>query len=208
MRVEAALSEGRAASIFWEGGRMRAAERDGGGTCFAESRLYTAESRRFTKTRGVAMMRAMANRPPRLERLFAEYQAPLWFVTFNTHRRAHLLDNAAMHKRFRQFCAKAVERQILVGRYVLMPDHAHLFVAGAPDFDLAAWVRILKLSLSSGIPVPRPHWQEGFFDHLLRHGESYAEKWEYVRQNPVRAGLVKTPDDWPYQGEFTALLFD
>ena len=32
--------------------------------------------------------------------------------------------------------------------------------------------------------------QEGFFDHLLRSYESYAQKWEYVRENPVRAGLV------------------
>jgi len=44
-------------------------------------------------------------------------------------------------------------------------------------------------------------WQPGFFDHLLRNDESYAQKWEYVRQNPVRAGLVKFTEDWPYQGE-------
>ncbi|MBC8165082.1 MAG: transposase [Bryobacteraceae bacterium] len=187
---------------------MRFAEEDGGGTCFAERRLYTAESRLHTKARRLATVRAMANRPPRLERLFGEYRAPLWFVTFNTHRRAHLLANAALHERFRTFCAKAAERHIMVGRYVLMPDHAHLFVAGAPDFGLAAWVRMLKLSLSSVVPAPRPHWQAGFFDHLLRHDESYADKWEYVRQNPVRAGLVKTPEEWPYQGEFRALPFD
>ncbi len=41
----------------------------------------------------------------------------------------------------------------------------------------------------------------GFFDHLLRNDESYAQKWEYVRQNSVRAGLVESPEDWPYQGE-------
>jgi len=33
-------------------------------------------------------------------------------------------------------------------------------------------------------------WQPGFNDHLLRSDENYAEKWEYVFQNPVRAGLV------------------
>jgi hypothetical protein len=44
-------------------------------------------------------------------------------------------------------------------------------------------------------------WQPGFFDHLLRHDESYAEKWDYVWRNPVRAGLVAKPEDWPYQGE-------
>jgi hypothetical protein len=44
-------------------------------------------------------------------------------------------------------------------------------------------------------------WQPGFFDHLLRRDESYSEKWDYVWRNPVRAGLVAKPEDWPYQGE-------
>ncbi len=31
-------------------------------------------------------------------------------------------------------------------------------------------------------------------------GESYSQKWDYVRENPVRAGLVKRAEDWPYAG--------
>jgi putative transposase len=41
----------------------------------------------------------------------------------------------------------------------------------------------------------------GFFDHLLRSDESYAAKWDHVCENPVRAALVSSPDDWTYQGE-------
>jgi REP element-mobilizing transposase RayT len=149
----------------------------------------------------------MANRPPRLERLFEEYSSPLWYITFNTHRRAELLANSAVHQRFEKFCEKAVERDIFVGRYVLMPDHVHLFVASTPEFDLGAWVRILKMTLSQAIAGPSPHWQEGALDHLIRHNESYAEKWEYVRQNPVTAGLVATPEEWSFQGEPNALPF-
>jgi len=62
-------------------------------------------------------------------------------------------------------------------------------------------VRALKRTLSTAVSSPKPHWQEGFFDHLIRHDESHSEKWEYVRQNPVRAGLVKQPQDWRWQGE-------
>ncbi|MFB3881745.1 MAG: hypothetical protein ACE149_10800 [Armatimonadota bacterium] len=40
---------------------------------------------------------------------------------------------------------------------------------------------------------------------MLRSGESYGQKWEYVRMNPVRAGLVANPDDWPYQGEIVQI---
>lgn len=45
-----------------------------------------------------------------------------------------------------------------------------------------------------------PFWQKEFFDHLLRSDESYSEKWEYVRQNPVRAGLVDDADTWAFTG--------
>jgi hypothetical protein len=44
-------------------------------------------------------------------------------------------------------------------------------------------------------------WQPGFFDHVLRSDESYSQKWNYVRENPLRAGLARTADDWPFQGE-------
>ena len=33
--------------------------------------------------------------------------------------------------------------------------------------------------------IQKPHWQEGFFDHLLRSSESYDQKWDYVRGIPV-----------------------
>ena len=50
-----------------------------------------------------------------------------------------------------------------------------------------------------------PVWQRGFFDHLLRSDESYTQKWNYVRDNPVRAGLVTNADDWPYSGEIVLI---
>ena len=43
------------------------------------------------------------------------------------------------------------------------------------------------------------------FDHVLRNDESYAQKWEYVRENPVRAGLVAEWHEWPYQGEIALI---
>jgi hypothetical protein len=40
----------------------------------------------------------------------------------------------------------------------------------------------------------------------MKH-ESYSQKWEYVRMNPLRAQLSKTPEDWPYQGEIVQIPF-
>lgn len=44
-------------------------------------------------------------------------------------------------------------------------------------------------------------WQPGCFDRLLRSDESLEEKWLYVEENPVRAGLVSRWQDWPYRYE-------
>ena len=143
-------------------------------------------------------MSAFPGKPPRLEQFFAE--APIFFVTFNVHRRRSVLADVAVHQAFRGYASKARAFRVLVGRYVIMPDHIHLFVAGPPTFDLGMWVRGLKRAISNASAIPI-EWQPGFFDHVLRGGESYESKWMYVRANPARAGLVATWSDWPYQGE-------
>jgi REP element-mobilizing transposase RayT len=84
-----------------------------------------------------------------------------------------------------------------------MPDHLHLFVRGDDNFVLGEWVKGLKRTISMAFQeqVKPFRWQPGFFDHLLRNDESYAQKWAYVRDNPVRAGLVARTEQWQYQGE-------
>lgn len=90
-----------------------------------------------------------------------------------------------------------------------MPDHLHLFVS-VVEISLSNWVKSLKNTLSKtlrSLGCDAPHWQKGFFDHLLRSGEFYSQKWDYVRENPVRAGLVAIPEDWPYAGEIHDLEY-
>jgi REP element-mobilizing transposase RayT len=98
-----------------------------------------------------------------------------------------------------------------VGRYVVMPDHVHLFCGPGtiPPAPLRQWVGYWKSLVAREWHRPEEGriWQESFWDTQLRTGESYSEKWQYVRNNPVRAGLVKNADDWPFQGEVETLLW-
>src|SRR5215469_11780855 len=90
----------------------------------------------------------------------------------------------------------------VVGRYVLMPDHLHLFAApGRLELSLENWIRYWKSRFTRTRLVALQEWQSGHWDTRLRSGESYESKWLYVRGNPVRAGLVDDADRWPYQGE-------
>ena len=110
---------------------------------------------------------------------------------------------------FVEFAERAYsEHNIAVGRYVILPEHIHLFVCGPDDFDLGKWIGMLKQRVAKSVmraPSADPVWQRRFFDHVLRSSESYAEKWNYVRDNPVRAGLVVNADDWPYAGEIITI---
>jgi REP element-mobilizing transposase RayT len=85
-----------------------------------------------------------------------------------------------------------------------MPDHLHLFVRGDDNFRLGPWIGALKQALAKAAILSREKaqiWEEGFFDHILRSNESYSQRWNYVRGNPVRAGLAKSAAEWPYQEE-------
>jgi REP element-mobilizing transposase RayT len=179
------------------------------------------------------MERKVKNTPPRLPVVFQSYDPPLYLVTFNTLLRRPLLACNAVHAAFREYAERGLSFHIATGRYVLMPDHVHVFVRIGNDMTLRRWESSLKQRLGKTLtqlghkptsipcsvePVARqirpqaePYtrlqsfWQPGFFDHLLRHDESYAEKWDYVWRNPVRAHLVKNPGDWPFQGEIHSI---
>lgn len=78
---------------------------------------------------------------------------------------------------------------------VLMPDHLHALVAFAPGHTMQQVIRDWKryTARHSGI-----RWQRDFFDHRIRSESSRAEKWRYILENPVRAGLTDHPEAWPY----------
>jgi len=165
--------------------------------------------------------RKIKGTPPRLDMVYSSF--PLYFVTFNTLIRARLLDNTGVHATFQTYAQRGVELGAAIGSYVIMPDHVHLFVRIADQVRLGQWMKGLKRHLGDTLSqqghkpqrVPmgssagdsghysklQSFWQPGFFDHLLRHDESYSEKWLYVWMNPVRAGLVQRSEDWPYQGD-------
>jgi putative transposase len=131
----------------------------------------------------------------------------LLFLTVCTKDRKPWLATPEAHRILREIWSNA--RAWLVGRYVIMPDHLHLFaVPGDNALPLERWVRYWKSQFSKSAKKPEWQWQTDHWDRQLRTGESYAEKWDYVRLNPVRHGLVASADEWPYQGELNELRWD
>jgi len=86
-----------------------------------------------------------------------------------------------------------------------MPEHVHLLFTPLQDGEgwphaLPAILKLIKgvsaRSVNRLLDRSGPVWQEESFDHVLRSTESFAEKLEYIRQNPVRRGLVERPEDY------------
>jgi putative transposase len=96
-----------------------------------------------------------------------------------------------------------------VGRWVVMPDHLHLFCAPStwPATPIESWARFWRSQVTRRWPHrdETPIWQRDFFDRRLRSGESYHQKWLYLWENPIKAGMVSRPENWPYQGEMNVL---
>jgi putative transposase len=135
-------------------------------------------------------------------------QTVLIFVTVNTHQRKPVLTRPDAVETILKVWHEA--DAWLVGRYVIMPDHVHLFCAPRDlTVSLARWVKFWKSLASRHWPHPgeQPIWQLDFWDTQLRRGESYREKWDYVWRNPVRKKLVSQPEDWPYAGELNILAW-
>ena len=89
----------------------------------------------------------------------------------------------------------------LVGYYLIMPDHLHLFCAPRDlHFGIDQWIRYWKSQFSRRHLNEPWEFQRRGFHHRLRSAQEYTDKWIYVRENPVRKGLVKELDEWPLQG--------
>jgi len=75
---------------------------------------------------------------------------------------------------------------------MVMLDHIHLLIAPLDrELSVTAFLKWLKRWFNESYDARGEwRWQPGGFDRLLRTSESIHEKWNYIRENPVRAGLV------------------
>ena len=137
---------------------------------------------------------------PRLEIPLGRY-----FLTFVTWERLELTPEA------RQVVLDSCQffhnqrYQIFAG--VVMPDHVHLLIQPFLKSETKCWsmgsiLHSIKSYSAKQIPQVMGHigkvWEDGRYDRLMRNEEEFQQKWEYIRQNPVKAQLSKTPEDYPF----------
>ena len=146
---------------------------------------------------------------PRYEyrRHLPHYQKSDWPIFITFCKRTH----APFSKEARDIiigcCLRGHRKKFLLHAAVIMPDHVHLLLT--PLRDSNGWPYLLPhiLKLIKGASARAINkkaqrtgqvWQHESFDHILRSEESQAAKQEYIRQNSVRKGLVREPEDYPW----------
>ena len=87
--------------------------------------------------------------------------------------------------------------------YVIMPDHLHWLFELGEGYSLSQLIKRLKGSSARRINAVRMStgrlWQPGFHDHAIRNSQAIAPTANYLLNNPVRAGLVTNPEDYPFK---------
>ncbi len=140
------------------------------------------------------------------------------FVTFSCYQRRPLLDSEVR----RNLLLKILERvrrryRLVVLAYVVMPEHVHLLLSEPQRETLSTVIQALKLGFVRSLygsganlnpgsrksgetggtrSVPRRFWEQRFYDFNVRTERKRVEKLRYIHRNPVKRGLVESPELW------------
>jgi putative transposase len=145
----------------------------------------------------------------------------LHFLTFSCYQRRPLLS-----PRLRDLFLETLERarrryRLVVVGYVVMPEHVHLLVTEPQRGNISTVVQALKLGFvrrlagsvvptsrnigeTWGIPslgtndTTKHFWQARFYDFNVWNEKKRIEKLRYIHRNPVKRGLVASPEHWPW----------
>ena len=148
----------------------------------------------------------MSSHPVRLKS-FAYTGRHHYFLTFCTDRRRPVFqDPAHVAILSTQLPRCADAESMAVDVYCVMPDHVHLLIKGQrEDADMRRFMHALKQHTGWEYRKLRnkPLWQGSYYDHVLRPEEGTASVMSYIVNNPVRAGLVTAPADYPFWDSLT-----
>ena len=141
-----------------------------------------------------------------------EHQAQ--FVTFSCYRRRRLLDLPDARRIVIDLLASELrDRSGICSGFVVMPDHVHAIVWFPETRQLSLFMKQwkqrsslrLKKLLRGVLPQYAratdrrdPFWQPRYYPFNLFSEKRAREKLDYMHLNPVRAGLVQQPCDWPH----------
>ena len=150
--------------------------------------------------------------PAGLHRTYGAHH--LHFITTSCYRRRPLFDSAQARDCFLSILEQTRRRFgfVVVG-YVVMPEHVHLLITEPQVRSPSTVMQVLKQRTAFamlprikrktprqgklfGEEPQRAFWQARSYDFNVWSAKKHVEKLRYIHRNPVKRGLVESPEQW------------
>jgi putative transposase len=123
------------------------------------------------------------------------------FITCSCYQRRPELGCPERRDLFLRVLERARQKyRFVVLGYVVMPEHFHLLMTEPDVGDPSVVMKVVKERftklLHHGGARMGPIWQKRFYDFNVCTSEKRIEKLRYMHRNPVKRGLVTTPEEW------------
>ncbi|MBN2826306.1 MAG: transposase [Campylobacterales bacterium] len=134
-----------------------------------------------------------------------------YFITIVTHLRQPILieqiellrESFKESKRYFHYRIDAI---------VILPDHLHMIITPQNANEYPNIIKAIKYNFTkrykSDNSIPQsssrlkdrmqPIWQKRYYEHTIRDEQDWNEKMEYIKDNPIKHGLVDIWHDWEY----------
>jgi len=123
----------------------------------------------------------------------------VYLLTFTTHMRVKHFQKWENARRLSQ-CIESgtIQKESKVLCWVIMPDHVHLLMQLGNSDTISNYIRRLKAGVKRQLLINDKLWAKGFHDRAIRKESELLPAARYIVANPLRAGLVKSVNDYPF----------
>jgi putative transposase len=88
--------------------------------------------------------------------------------------------------------------KFLLHAIVIMPHHFHALITPAPEVSLEKAMQFIKGGFSFRLKSKLDVWERSFNESQIMSAEKFASCVRYIEENPVRRGLVSTPEEFQF----------
>jgi putative transposase len=122
----------------------------------------------------------------------------LHFITISCYRHANILGTSTARNTLQQILEETRQKyDFHILGYVIMSNHLHLLLTEPEEVKLSIVIQVLKQRFSRTCKEAFV-WESRYHDFNVFTDAKRIEKLRYMHRNPIKAGLAKLPDEWPW----------
>src|ERR1700682_2720973 len=138
----------------------------------------------------------------------------LHFITCSCYHRQQFLASKRRKDLFLKILEEVRQKyKFTILGYVVMPEHFHMLISEPKTGTPSTVKQVLKQRVARkclprrrspdqmklfDLDRPQAFWQKRFYDFNVYSKKKIAEKLNYMHNNPVKRGLVESPEQWAW----------